>query len=244
MAHGVTSVRLDEALGHYYKHMGAHTYKQNGVGKFLAFFLEQDYEEDALEDELGDDGNFEDCELIEFDADFPLKKGNLTEQEKSKQIFLILQNCYKHGTWYNPLDVVEDSKPIPKLTLSKPPPPKKAPPLLSQNTALFKEQLGQAELESWLQQVKFDQYYQLLINKGYNSLEKVRQIQNRNVLADIGIPLKGHTTKMYADIERLRKPDHKDEQKGNLSDAMKKMTQSMTHHLNHIPLSHLLAKYP
>eukprot|EP01083_Nonionella_stella_P115009 340549_1 len=116
----VTSVRLNAALNAYYKHMGVHTYQDDGVGKFLTYVIEQDFDEDALEDELGDGADFEDCELVQFDPDIPLKKDNLTEQEKSKRIFLILQNCYKHGTWYNPVDDSKLAAPLahPKYTQS------------------------------------------------------------------------------------------------------------------------------
>eukprot|EP01083_Nonionella_stella_P089323 249214_1 len=98
------SANLDRAMCAYYESMGVYSlrYYTNGVGKFLAYFISKHYDEDALANELRDDAVFEECGLIGFDTDIPLKQKNLTESEKSKQIFEILQNCYKHGTWFKP----------------------------------------------------------------------------------------------------------------------------------------------
>eukprot|EP01083_Nonionella_stella_P148388 469533_1 len=110
------SANLDRAMCAYYESMGVYSlrYYTNGVGKFLAYFISKHYDEDALANELRDDAVFEECGLIGFDTDIPLKnQKNLTESEKSKQIFEILQNCYKHGTWFNP-SRVPTPKSLPK----------------------------------------------------------------------------------------------------------------------------------
>eukprot|EP01083_Nonionella_stella_P312466 1117657_1 len=101
---GTPSANLDRAVCDYYESMGvcSDKYYNNGMGKFLAYFISNDYNEITLANELCDDAVFEDCGLIGFDTDIPLKQKNLTESEKSKQIFEILQNCYKHGTWFKP----------------------------------------------------------------------------------------------------------------------------------------------
>eukprot|EP01084_Bolivina_argentea_P176472 305381_1 len=95
-----TSVqRLDNAIGLYYKQFNRNDYfDDNKNGKFLKYFEEQQYESDTLDEELGEDSNFKDCVYVKFDIfkDFPLSGTKKTELDTQKEIFNVLQHCYKY----------------------------------------------------------------------------------------------------------------------------------------------------
>ena len=47
------------------------------------------------------------------------------------------------------------------------------------------------------------QYYDLFVDKGYNSLDVIRDIKSKEVLKDIGINLIGHRSKIWQEIQNL-----------------------------------------
>eukprot|EP01083_Nonionella_stella_P050793 134999_1 len=61
-----------------------------------------------------------------------------------------------------------------------------------------------AMVREWLtQKVKLPQYYDVLVNNGYDSLDIVQEITMTNELKEIGIVLKGHVLKLMTEIKRL-----------------------------------------
>ena len=57
----------------------------------------------------------------------------------------------------------------------------------------------------WLENtVHLPQYYELLVMNGYESLDFVKEIKDRDELSTIGIILKGHQTKFLAAIRKLQ----------------------------------------
>lgn len=91
------SDRIDSALEMYYIKMGRTDYNRN-KGKFKSFWDENEYNSSDVEDEIGDDAEYDDCSYLEFDDDFPMNPLIINEDNKRKEMFRILQNCYKYGT--------------------------------------------------------------------------------------------------------------------------------------------------
>ena len=66
--------------------------------KFEQFVIENGFEHiDDIDEELNENAHYEDCTLTEFDDDFPLQPF-IDDNDKQKEIFRILQQCYKHGS--------------------------------------------------------------------------------------------------------------------------------------------------
>lgn len=94
-------------MGKYYETLGRTDYYEDDDheegGLFLQWFEENGYDEDGLEDELGDKAEYTDCNLIEFTEleDFPLNTegipGDLDEDQRTIEVFKVLQHCYNHG---------------------------------------------------------------------------------------------------------------------------------------------------
>ena len=53
--------------------------------------------------------------------------------------------------------------------------------------------------------VKLPQYYQMFIENGFNTMDNMLCISDRNVLQDIGINKIGHQMKIISDIKKLSK---------------------------------------
>eukprot|EP01084_Bolivina_argentea_P282134 482888_1 len=86
--------RIDKALAIYYTNHGRKDYyDENGDGKFIAFVHENDFDENAIDLELGDNVNPNDCLYLSMDNGFPL----IDETQRSQQIFEILTHCYVNG---------------------------------------------------------------------------------------------------------------------------------------------------
>lgn len=66
-------------------------------GKFLKFFDDNEYDSEDIEDELGDDAEAHNCSYIEFDDNFPVHSSIKNPDDKQREIFRILRNCYKYG---------------------------------------------------------------------------------------------------------------------------------------------------
>ncbi len=67
------------------------------------------------------------------------------------------------------------------------------------------------QLNNWLTSissaVSFSQYYDLFRLNGYESLDIIQEIQTKQELIEIGIKLKGHQTKLLAEIQKLKQRD-------------------------------------
>ena len=82
--------KLDSALGVYYAQRGRHDYfDEYGRGKFLAFFEDNEFDNDHLEEAMC--GDPDDCLFTDFDDDFPMQHG------AASSIFDILSHCHRHG---------------------------------------------------------------------------------------------------------------------------------------------------
>ena len=102
------SDKIDAALEMYYIRMGRRDYRniKSGIhrnkGKFKAFWDENEYNSSDVDDELGQDAEYDNCSYLEFDNDFPVNPSIIDQDEKQKEIFRIFQNCYKYGNDLNP----------------------------------------------------------------------------------------------------------------------------------------------
>ena len=92
--------RIDIALGKYYKMINSNInyFNEDRKGKFLLYVKKHGFNENEIDDELGDGVRAKDSMYIEMDKDFPLfddiKINNLNE--KHEAIFSVLQYCYKY----------------------------------------------------------------------------------------------------------------------------------------------------
>eukprot|EP01083_Nonionella_stella_P238180 834867_1 len=74
-----------------------------------------------------------------------------------------------------------------------------------QSTDDFTNALDYALVKSWLENtVCLPQYYPVFITSGYESMQQIYTITDKAQLIKIGIELKGHITKLMADIKRGR----------------------------------------
>ena len=114
--------KMDGALAAYYADCDRKDYfDEDGKGKFLQFVDINDFDEEQVEGELGDDVEPNDCSLLDMDDDFPLmdSEQNQDTKQRNAAILKVLQHCYKHGQ--SPLSVVtteedqeEDEKEVQK----------------------------------------------------------------------------------------------------------------------------------
>lgn len=96
--------KIDSALGDYYKALGEYDYFDNdGIGKFLRFCNEQEFDEKEIDEELSDIQN---CGYIDFDSDFPFTAPIWQQNDsvKQKEIFKIIKHCHKFG-YHPPLNM-------------------------------------------------------------------------------------------------------------------------------------------
>eukprot|EP01084_Bolivina_argentea_P120585 213765_1 len=85
--------KIDNALKIYYNSVGRKNYMNSeGVGKFLAYCIENGLEEEDINDEFNGDPS--DCIYVSFDEHFPLNENEPDDQEK---IFKIIKYCYENG---------------------------------------------------------------------------------------------------------------------------------------------------
>eukprot|EP01084_Bolivina_argentea_P067553 123001_1 len=85
---------IDSSLGQYYKAQGRDDYFNNyGIGKFLQYCHDNQFENDKITQELKDEN---DCLFLEFDPHFPYDGLSQYIQTVKKNIalFAILRNCY------------------------------------------------------------------------------------------------------------------------------------------------------
>eukprot|EP01084_Bolivina_argentea_P193046 331272_1 len=105
-------------------------------------------------------------------------------------MFEILQYCYKYGSWNTSLVTTSTNQ---------------EPLFLHQTTSDFVNQINYTQIKSWLESIGMVQYYESFITNNYESKEDIIKIKTKQQLQNIGISLKGHQTKMLADIRRLQK---------------------------------------
>eukprot|EP01084_Bolivina_argentea_P067278 122546_1 len=63
----------------------------------------------------------------------------------------------------------------------------------------------------WLSEVGFPEYYDAFVSNGYDAMDVIMAIENKNDLNEIGIVLKGHQTKLLFEIRKLQKTQTKEE---------------------------------
>eukprot|EP01084_Bolivina_argentea_P197595 338587_1 len=91
---------MDRIIGMYYKMHSVNYFDQNGMGKFLQFIIQEEFDNDDLpiEDELGYHCKAKNCSYTVFDIDnFPVNHqlSHCQQYNKTAVIFCILQFCYK-----------------------------------------------------------------------------------------------------------------------------------------------------
>eukprot|EP01084_Bolivina_argentea_P113310 201975_1 len=59
------------------------------------------------------------------------------------------------------------------------------------------------KIQKWLSLIKLPQYFDAFISNGYESLNFIKEISNKTELFEIGVELKGHQTKLLAEIKKL-----------------------------------------
>eukprot|EP01084_Bolivina_argentea_P094043 169073_1 len=92
--------RVDKALGEYYFNCGRDDYyDNNGIGKFMAFVINNDINEKQIDLFLGNDVTSDECLLVYMDDQFPLFNMNINHANYSRnyEIFQVIKYCYKHG---------------------------------------------------------------------------------------------------------------------------------------------------
>eukprot|EP01084_Bolivina_argentea_P051827 95304_1 len=88
--------QIDAGLKLYYESLGINNYaNSHGIGKFLEYCIQNECDEDDIKDELNMDDPG-DCIYIEFDKNFPFKKGIKFKHDadRKKQILMIIKYCY------------------------------------------------------------------------------------------------------------------------------------------------------
>eukprot|EP01084_Bolivina_argentea_P290016 498109_1 len=83
--------KMDKALEAYYKSVG----KSDYGGKFLAYCIENGFEEDDIDEEFNNEPS--ECLYVEFDEEFPLKPAINDANARVSEIFRIIKYCYDHG---------------------------------------------------------------------------------------------------------------------------------------------------
>lgn len=88
-----TIERIDARLCQYHKeNFSSSKYvDNNGIGKFQKFCDDNGYDSEAVRDELAADADIEDCQLVEFDDNFPCKLKH--PDDKKKEIFNLQKGC-------------------------------------------------------------------------------------------------------------------------------------------------------
>ena len=162
--------QIDKALGKYYGALNR-LYYDNSGGKFEQWFTANEFLEEDIEDELGDGAACNDCSYLEFDDNFPFTNNYLTERQQQEQIFRILKNCYKYGSW----------------------------------------NYGELQVEAFLEAIHttsntYSQYSKSFIMNGYDSIDAILKIQNKEDLKHI-VPLVGHRTIIMMRIRKLNEKD-------------------------------------
>eukprot|EP01084_Bolivina_argentea_P049734 91470_1 len=60
---------------------------------------------------------------------------------------------------------------------------------------------GAKEVRVWLDSIGFSMYYDILVQNGFDSMESIQEITDKNDLQDIGVTLKGHQLKLLKYIK-------------------------------------------
>eukprot|EP01083_Nonionella_stella_P089742 250502_1 len=93
--------QIEHALAQYYADCGRNDYfDENGMGKFMRFVKQHEFDENAIDLELGEDVPSHECLFIEMDPMFPLilsQDNGMSNESRHNEILKILKHCYKHG---------------------------------------------------------------------------------------------------------------------------------------------------
>ena len=73
-------------------------YNDDGNGKFMEFVRCEDFKEENINEEIGNNSQPSDCSYLLMDKDFPFHSTfcNKNKQEKEEIIFNIIKYCCKH----------------------------------------------------------------------------------------------------------------------------------------------------
>eukprot|EP01084_Bolivina_argentea_P263477 445962_1 len=93
--YGTGFVRIDHGLGMYYRRKKKLDYKnENGVGKFLQFVKDNEFDDDIINEQLN--GGPLQCDYLDFDPEFPFESTNEDDYLIKKiEIMKIIAECYK-----------------------------------------------------------------------------------------------------------------------------------------------------
>eukprot|EP01084_Bolivina_argentea_P235586 396395_1 len=100
--------KIDEGLEQYYIHFNRNDYKdEEGIGKFKAYAEEEGFDDNGVQDDLNQTDPDE-CMVIDFDADFPLKTQINDENKRAQEILRILKYICVNGSY--PIKMVQSVK--------------------------------------------------------------------------------------------------------------------------------------
>eukprot|EP01084_Bolivina_argentea_P005287 9994_1 len=89
---------MDKALCNYYKSFGRNDYYNIESQSKLADFIKvNDFDEKNIDEQLGDNAQATNCLFVDMDEDFPLALNTQNKKQRCKEVFKILQHCYKYG---------------------------------------------------------------------------------------------------------------------------------------------------
>eukprot|EP01084_Bolivina_argentea_P245418 410897_1 len=101
-----TFARIDKALAEYYTNCGrTDYYNKNAEGKFVEFVRKNQFDEEQIDLELGDNLTANECSLLGFDNEFPVMIEEKPQiHRRGHTIFEILKCCYKYGSTSYPIN--------------------------------------------------------------------------------------------------------------------------------------------
>eukprot|EP01084_Bolivina_argentea_P147597 258215_1 len=85
--------KMDKALSKYYASLGRNDYQN----KLAEFIKANEIDEKNIEQQLCDNAQVSNCLLVDMDQDFPLIIKTKNIQQRNKEVFKVLQYCYKYG---------------------------------------------------------------------------------------------------------------------------------------------------
>ena len=93
----------------------------------------------------------------------------------------------------------------------------------------FQRDNGCEEVRVWLEnKCGFEQYTDLFIINGYEALDIVREIDGLQELEEIGVSLRGHRTKIWSEVQKLKMVFKVAEPEGNTTDTTNHQTEGNT----------------
>merc|ERR1712130_178144 len=99
--------KIDEELGKYYEERGETYFDEKGRGKFRVWAEAEEFDDEMIGDELRDDSK--NCQIIDFDANFPLDE---SVTNRAEEIFKIIKYCAESDVDYGFNDIFEKAKSV------------------------------------------------------------------------------------------------------------------------------------